>query len=214
MTLQNVKVFSTIFMGLLLAAVVFAPAAHAAETVSLGSLDLGKVQQGWGQPHADKSVDDNPLSIGGKKFEHGLGTHAISTLYINLKGGAERFTAFVGVDDETEPNQGSVVFRVSGDGRELWKSKTMETGQTPEKVDLNLKGIKILLLSVGNAGDGIDYDHADWADAKIEFTGAAPKTIAAPPGSAETSKPAEAPNRRPSAKYRSFSPPNPGPPRA
>jgi alpha-galactosidase len=179
-------------MGLLLAAVMFAPTVHAADTVSLGSLDLGKVQQDWGQPHADKSVDDNPLSIGGKKFEHGLGTHAISTLYINLKGGAERFTAFVGVDDETEPNQGSVVFRVSGDGRELWKSKTMETGQAPEKVDLNLKGIKILLLSVGNAGDGIDYDHADWADAQIEYTGESPKTVAAPPGSAETTKPAEA----------------------
>ncbi len=165
--------------------------ALAAETVSLGSLDLGKVQQGWGQPHADKSVEDHTLSIGGKKFEHGLGTHAISTLYIDLKGGAEKFTAFVGVDDETKPNQGSVVFRVSGDGRELWKSKIMKTGQAPEKVDVNLKGIKILLLYVGDAGNGIGYDHADWADAKIEFTGEPPVTVSPPPESAETTKPAE-----------------------
>jgi alpha-galactosidase len=188
MTLHNVKCLSTISMGLLLAGMMFTLPAHAAETVSLGSLDLDKVQQGWGQPHADKSVDDHPLSIGDKKFEHGLGTHAISALYIDLKGRAERFTSFVGVDDETIPNQGSVVFRVSGDGRELWKSNTMETGQAPEKADVNLKGIKILLLSVGDAGDGIDYDHADWADAKIEYTGEPPKTIAALPGSSDTAE--------------------------
>jgi alpha-galactosidase len=188
-TLHNPKRATTLSLGLLLAGMMFALPAHASETVSIGSLDLGKVQQGWGQPQADKSVDENPLSICDKKFEHGLGTHAISSLYIDLKGGAERFTAFVGVDDETRPNQGSVVFRLSGDGRELWKSKTIETGQNPEKVDVNLKGIKILLLSVGDAGDGIEFDHADWADAQIEFTGDRPETIAAPPGSAEYSEP-------------------------
>ena len=66
------------------------------------------------------------------------------------------------------------MFRVLGDGRELWKSKVMKAGQGPEKVDVNLKGIKTLLLLVGDAGDGISFDHADWADAKIEFTGEPP----------------------------------------
>src|SRR5579859_1934785 len=45
----------------------------AAETFPLASLEL-RMDQEYGQPHADASVDNHPLSIGGQKFEHGLGT--------------------------------------------------------------------------------------------------------------------------------------------
>jgi alpha-galactosidase len=157
----------------------FSLPAGATETVLLSSLDLGKVRQDWGQPQTDKSIDGRPLSIGGKKFEHGLGTHAVSTLYIDLKGGAQRFTAFVGIDDDVNKSpQSSAVFRVLGDGRELWKSDVMKAGHPPKKVDVNLKGMKLLLLMVGDADDGFAFDHADWADAKIEYTGDRPETIA------------------------------------
>jgi hypothetical protein len=44
------------------------------ETVWLSSLDLSPITQGRGQPQADKAVTGKPLSIGGKKFERGLGT--------------------------------------------------------------------------------------------------------------------------------------------
>jgi len=67
------------------------PSSRAEETIPLGALDLHKVMQGWGSPRADKSVDSHPLTIGGKKFEKGLGTHAESIFYIDLQGGAKRF---------------------------------------------------------------------------------------------------------------------------
>jgi alpha-galactosidase len=162
----------------------FSLPAGATETVLLSSLDLSKskVKQDWGEPQTDKSIDGRPLSIGGKKFEHGLGTHAISTLYIDLKGGAQRFTAFVGIDDDVNKSPASsVVFRVLGDGRELWKSDVMKAGHPAKKIDVNLKGVKLLLLMVGDAGDGFAFDHADWADAKIEYAGDRPETIALPP---------------------------------
>jgi alpha-galactosidase len=171
-------------MGILSAAMLFSLPLDASETVSLSSLDLSasKVQQSWGQPQTDKSVDGHPLTIGGKKFEHGLGTHAVSTLYIDLKGDAQRFTAQVGIDDEVNKSPvSSVVFRVLGDGRELWKSDVMKAGHAPKKVDVNLKGVKILLLMVSNVETGIAFDHADWADAKIEYTGNPPETITSPP---------------------------------
>ena len=76
------------------------PKVLGSETVSLSSLDLSGTEQDWGSPQKDKSVDGHPLSIGGKKFETGLGTHATSSLRINLKGQGERFAAWVGVDDE------------------------------------------------------------------------------------------------------------------
>jgi alpha-galactosidase len=100
----------------------------AAETVWLGSLDLKHVRQGWGQPQPDKSVTGKPLSIGGRTFERGLGTHR-STLWVDLGGGAERFQASVGVDDAATSDRAGVVFQVAGDSARLWESGLMRRGQ-------------------------------------------------------------------------------------
>ena len=82
-----------------------------------------------GPAQIDKSYTGTPLSIGGRKFEHGLGTHALSRLAIDCKVGTERFTAQVGLDDNAAGSRatcsGSVVFAVFGDGRLLWKSGVM-----------------------------------------------------------------------------------------
>ena len=83
----------------------------AAETVPLSTLDLSKMKQGWGEPKIDQSVTGKPLTIGGKTFEHGVGTHAQSMLYVQLDGGTSRFTAKVGVDDSQKGTAG--VGRVS-----------------------------------------------------------------------------------------------------
>jgi alpha-galactosidase len=93
-------------------------AAMASETFYVSDLEL-RVQQGWGDPHRDLSVDGNPLSIGGQKYEHGLGTHANSIMRIGLDGKAESFTADVGVDGD-ESTDGTVAFMVVGDGKKLF----------------------------------------------------------------------------------------------
>src|SRR5581483_2409017 len=98
-----------------------------AETYNLGSLDLSTLQQSWGTPHADQSVDGHPLSIGGRKFAQGLGTHAESRLRLALHGQGERFTASVGVDDEVG-SRGNVIFKINGDGKLLWQSGPMRGG--------------------------------------------------------------------------------------
>ena len=67
----------------------------ATETVPLATLDISKMSAGWGQPVANRSIQDRPLSIGGRKFEAGVGTHASSVLWVNLKKGSKRFTAWV-----------------------------------------------------------------------------------------------------------------------
>ena len=64
----------------------FVVACSAAEKVPLSSLDLSKMTAQWGQPIADRSVQNRPLSIGGRKFEQGVGTHAQSVMWIDLKG--------------------------------------------------------------------------------------------------------------------------------
>ncbi|NSW56566.1 MAG: NPCBM/NEW2 domain-containing protein [Armatimonadetes bacterium] len=154
---------------------------HTGETVPLTSLKLDLATQDWGTPRVDKSVDGNPLSIGGRKFEHGFGTHAMSVLYVSLKGGSDRFAAWVGVDDEIG-DRGTVEFVVQGDERDLFRSGVMKGGQEAKKVDIDVRGIQILVLLVTDAGDGINYDHADWADAQFEVSGARPVAMAGPDG--------------------------------
>lgn len=158
----------------------FAQAALArAEVFELQSVDLQYLEQEWGSPHANQSVEGHPLSIGGRIFLHGLGTHAQSTLRISLGGKAQRFAAQVGVDDEVGP-RGSVTFKVVGDGKTLWESEVLRGGQPAIPVTVDLRGLNRLVLSVGDAGDGINYDHADWADAQLVMTDGKPEAVAPP----------------------------------
>jgi alpha-galactosidase len=149
----------------------------AAETFGLETLQIQHIEQGWGEPHANRSVDGHPLFLDGKRFEHGVGTHAYSTFRIALGGKAERFTATVGVDDEVG-QRGSVVFQVTGDGKKLWESGVLRGGDAVKEVSVPLNGVKVLLLTVGDAGDDMNYDHADWAEAKIVMTEGKPEAIA------------------------------------
>jgi alpha-galactosidase len=165
-----------IVAGAAVAALAFSGGAiRAAETFRVSDLEL-RVKQDWGDPHRDLTVDSNPLTIAGHKFEHGLGTHANSIMRIGLDGKAESFTAEVGVDDE-QSDTGTVTFTVKGDGKKLFESGVMQSGDSPKKISVDLHGVKVLTLLVGDAGDGIDHDHADWADAKIVMTEGKPVTL-------------------------------------
>lgn len=141
--------------------------------VSLSSLNLRTVEQGFGEPRADRSVDGHPITLGGRHFEHGLGTHSTGSYFLDLNGGSKRFSAWVGIDDETA-GRGSVEFQVVGDGKMLWSSGVLRGGQPPKRVDVDLTGVRRLALLVDDAGDGFEYDHADWADARFTVTGSDP----------------------------------------
>ena len=137
-------------------------------TVWLDELDLSKASQGVGRPQTNKSVDGKVLSIGGKTFEHGFGTHAEGYVRIELNGEAERFQASVGVDDEMARQRSSVEFIVVGDDKELWKSGILRAGNAAQECSVDLTGVKVLELIVTDGGDGNGYDHADWANAKFD----------------------------------------------
>ncbi len=154
--------------------------AQAEKIYPLESLNLVPMRQDWERPQAKRSVDKNPLKIGGKTFENGVGTHATSVYYVRLDGNGGRFKAMVGVDDEVLGHQGSVEFRVYGDSKSLWRSGVMKAGEAAKPVDIDLKGVKMLVLFVGPGGNGIDYDHANWADATISMKSGVPLPMSAP----------------------------------
>jgi alpha-galactosidase len=130
----------------------------------LEDFDLTPVDQGWGRPQRALSVDGNPLTIGGHVFAHGIGTHAAGEMAIKLGAAAKSFHAAVGVDSETG-ELGSVQFLVIGDGKELGRSPVLHGGDAPHVFDLDLTGVREVLLVVEDGGDDINYDHADWGGA-------------------------------------------------
>lgn len=142
-----------------------------AQIVWLDELDLSAATQGYGVPAKNKSIDGKPLTIAGKTFERGFGTHSVSSLLIQLDGKAIMFTAQVGIDDEVAGHEPAVEFIVFGDGKKLWSSGVMHLGDTAIPCSVSLTGVKKLELAVNDGGNGNYYDHADWADAKFETKG-------------------------------------------
>lgn len=138
--------------------------ANQQRVVWLQGLDLSLIKQGWGDAHADRSVENHPITIGGTVYEHGVGSHAVSYATVDLRRGALSFSSDVGLDDETK-GRGSVQFEVWADGKLLAKSSVMKSGQHAEHLEVSLKGARRLLLKINDGGDGIDYDHGDWANA-------------------------------------------------
>ncbi len=145
--------------------------------IFLETLNLSNVIQDWGTPGVGKSVDGNPITLGGQVFRHGIGTHAKSELALDLKGGARRFVAMVGLDDERKVSSGTVTFQVFVDGKKVAESGVMKAGQAPKLLSVDLTGAKRLLLVVGDADDGITNDHADWAGAAILLNDNAQKPV-------------------------------------
>lgn len=144
------------------------------ETIFLEELDLTSMSSGWGSPKANRSVTDNPLLINGQEFESGVGTHATSAFLIDLGGTCRTFSALVGVDDASD-TLASVRFHVLGDGKLLWESEIMRKGMDAFPCQISIRNVQQLGLLVTDAGDGIGYDHANWAEAVITYSGDEPK---------------------------------------
>jgi len=133
--------------------------------VSLSALTATKATSGRGQVSRDKSVEGNPLRIGGLKYARGMGVHCPSELAYPLKSTYRLFVAAVGVDDETG-KRGSVVFKVLIDGREV--SRTAQLSGTDGYWNVYVPipaGSKKIRLLADPGDDGDSDDHANWANA-------------------------------------------------
>jgi alpha-galactosidase len=131
----------------------------------------GTATNGWGPAERDMSngeqaaADGSVLSVGGVFYPKGVGTHAAADVTVPLGGACSRFTAVAGLDAEVGTSSTGVTFSVLGDGTTLYTSPTV-TAAAPVAIDVDVSGRTNLRLVVGSAGS-IDYDHADWADARL-----------------------------------------------
>jgi hypothetical protein len=150
---------------------VFVPPDVPTGTPYVSDLPFISQSNGWGPIERDRSNnesagnDGNPLRIGGTAYAKGIGVHAASALEVYLGRRCTTFTAQVGLDDETTQT-GSVVFQVFGDDR-LLHEKSINTKGPAQSITVDTTGTRMLSLRVTDGGDGKNFDHADWADARL-----------------------------------------------
>lgn len=139
--------------------------------VYLSEIEPVSSRQDWGELGRDKSVENRRLRVAGVAYTRGLGTHAASTIRYDLYGAFAQFRAAVGIDDEiTATAPVSAIFEIAGDGRVLWTSEPVRSGQPASAVEVDVRNLEVLELRVRPAGESIDYLHADWLDARLLST--------------------------------------------
>ena len=138
---------------------------HDEDKIWLSDTQPSQAKVGWMQPMADRLPNDSlVLSLGGQLFAHGLYAHAPSNYNYALKGQWKRLTGNAGLADG---HDGTCVFVLRGDGKELWRSEKTTQGQSIP-FDIALNGIDRLELIVEDAGDGNGADWGIWTDVQIQ----------------------------------------------
>lgn len=147
------------------------------EYIRLSSLEIEKTKCGWENhtPKKDKSIDGNNITVGGKVYESGVGTHGPSQIIIKLNGSVTDFHTVLGVDDEVKEAGNfdyHVYVKAEGGATEDVAKGTINRFSN-QSVDIhadNLSGWKYLYLETSNGTDGTNTcDHIDWANAYLVF---------------------------------------------
>jgi len=118
----------------------------------------------------NRTLSGRPLSIAGQICETGIGTRAPVEIEYDLKGLFDRFSAQVGVDDGTANQNSSIEFVVLGDGKEIWRSGAMKKADAAKSVDLDVNGVRHLVLRITGGGEGQGPQArmlADWINPRL-----------------------------------------------
>ncbi|MEV8375719.1 NPCBM/NEW2 domain-containing protein [Kribbella sp. NPDC056861] len=121
---------------------------------------------GWMSPTIDESVGGgSPISLVSQTYPTGIGVASPSLVRYYVGQQCTKFTATVGIDDAVRnvgPEGGTATFQMVGDGKVLFDSGVVGRDD-PKPVEVDLTGVHVLDLVVGDAGDGGYNDRADWA---------------------------------------------------
>ena len=133
---------------------------------------VGTAVNGYGAIENNRSNGEIPAGDGKRitlrsiPYLRGLGVHAPSEVVYNLAGACSgSFISDVGVDDEAGV-RGSVIFQVFLDGVKAYDSGIVRRVDQRRNINVSVAGKQQMRLVVTDAGDGKDFDHADWAGAR------------------------------------------------
>jgi len=144
--------------------------------VDVSAMPFLSSTNGWGPVERDQSVGSNnaddgtPMAINGTPYAKGLGTNSVSDVELFLGGSCTTFTSDVGIDDETN-GSGTVTFSVTGDGKNLTTTPVIKGHQAPTSLKVDVTGVQVLHLVVGDGGDTNQDDHGDWGTPQLTCAG-------------------------------------------
>ena len=111
---------------------------------------------------ADKDAITIPLADGKRTF------------YIS-NGDKKKFLGIEGANGDID--KGEVVFKVLGDGKELYNSGIVKWSDDAKIVDINIANIKVLELLTGDYDGNISGDAVAWVDPQITYKDQKPEIV-------------------------------------
>ncbi|MBO2447581.1 NPCBM/NEW2 domain-containing protein [Actinomadura barringtoniae] len=149
------------------------PKAVPAGTTNLGDAPWATARNGLGQVERNTSVggappgDGKTLTINGKTYPTGLGTHAPAEIVFFLDGRCTSLGVDVGIDDERDPRpdptQGTASFEIWADGIKAADSGRRTWQDDAVHLNGDLGGASFLRIVTNPTSDGFRYDRGDWA---------------------------------------------------
>ncbi|WP_286174946.1 NPCBM/NEW2 domain-containing protein [Cytophaga sp. FL35] len=95
----------------------------------LEELEIFKGEQTYSAPAMNESITGQPLSVGGVRFQKGIGVHSTSRIKFKINDG-KRFTAQIGINDgETDLNTQDITSIPLTDGKRLFYKVTKSSKQ-------------------------------------------------------------------------------------
>lgn len=161
------------------AAIGFAVAVPRVETIWLSSLDLAKAKvTDKVRPALDKTIDGNVLTINKQTYGRGVCVNGFTIFYVQLNGGSDKFSAILGVDDESavspQPPAGgadaagragvgqgaadrggattpSMSVRILADeSKVLYENNAIPIGSNGVPVEVDTKGVNLMAIIVNS----------------------------------------------------------------
>jgi hypothetical protein len=116
-------------------------------------------------PRQDRNFESNPLQLAGTEYGKGLAIRGRTEMVYRLPGSFARFKAVAGIDDSVRP-QGNVRLLIRGDNAVLLDMPVSGT-DAPQPIDLDLTGVRKLIILVDFGDRASLGDHLDLCNARI-----------------------------------------------
>ena len=133
------------------------------EWTKLTTVPPKESQVGWGKLVSGELIwNGKPMKMRRSALGDGFFAHAPSRLVFDLKD--KGYTALKGSAGLEDGFNGSVQFKILGDGKELWQSDpiVMEKGRAKTaRYALDIEGVSELVLIVDDLGNATN-DHSVW----------------------------------------------------
>ena len=114
----------------------------------------------------DQSLAGGPMTLSDGPHVKGIAVHSRCVLTYHVDGEYERFKTTLGFEQPTG-RMGRVAVRVLGDDKVLMSNPDLHGDQPAVPVDLDVTGVKKLVLEVDFGADQDSCDRVDWADARL-----------------------------------------------